>query len=209
MLVIRRIVRQGPTVLLSPAAQPDHAAAARISAPPARVRAVSSAAPRATDDRLANTTSDSMISAAACALSRDAPYCRAMLLARNPRLSARPTPAHAHCGAGGAVTTPASVPSTPAVDAPAARRRRTSRGCALRPARLELAQQDVGQREAEAARQRQPVGDASRAPARARPASSTMHDAGQGQHQPHAAPSGVGRSPSRGQASTTVQAGIR
>src|SRR5205085_3097371 len=90
----------------------DHTAANRISAPPMAMRHVSVAAPRATDEALANTISDSMMSADACASSRAAPYCKATLLARKPRLSARPTTVHASCGAGKAGTTPAPMPTT-------------------------------------------------------------------------------------------------
>ena len=118
---------------------------------------VISAAPSATDDRLANTTSDSMISAAAWAFIREAPYCKATLLARKPRLSAKPTAGPRRLGAGGAGTNPSAMPSKPApaaISAPPPNIARM-RGAAWTP--LQLAQQDVGQREAEAARQRQPV----------------------------------------------------
>ena len=64
--------------------QADQAAAAKISAPPISVRGVSVAAPSATDDRLANTISDSITSAVVCAGRRDAPYCSDRLAARKP-----------------------------------------------------------------------------------------------------------------------------
>ncbi len=192
----------------SPTGQADQAAAARISAPPTRVRVDSSAAPSATDDRLANNTSESMISAAACASRREAPYCSAMLLARKPRLSARPTPAQAACGNAGAPTYPSAVPSTPAAVAsnappPNIARMRAS-GAAARSLRSRMLVSAKLKPPVSASQSEmlsgtgQPV--ASVLSTISTPASASAS---------RSSARGVGCSPSSGQASTTVQAGIR
>src|SRR5262249_55378063 len=75
-------------------ANADHAAASTMSAPPAQMRAVIVDAPSATDETLAKSTSDSMITEVTLAASRAAPYCRQMFANTKPAPSTAAQPHH-------------------------------------------------------------------------------------------------------------------
>jgi hypothetical protein len=176
-------------VRLPVAASADQAAstAARISAPPSSMREPSSAAPSATDDRLANSTSDSITSAVVWAASREAPYCRPRLPPGSP--APAPAPAQPPAGKRGIGRDgPACRPPGGHRRRPASRRRRTWPARAIRRHVVQPAQHDVGHREAEAAHQRQPVGWLR---GMGQPLPGVLdhdHDAGHGQRQPRSGP---------------------
>ena len=183
-------------------------AASNTNAPPSKVRVLSSPAPSQTEEMLANTTSDSMMTEVVLARRRVAPYCSPMLPIRNIRLTA-PTPiSHTPCTGGSIGTSPACTPSMAvkvAMSAPPANMASMLElvGCWCRRRSMTLV----------SAKQKPPIS--------ARPSAMLL---GQGQGDSgdlstittpvrasarRASEPWLGFSPSRGQANTTTQAGIR
>src|SRR5512138_168533 len=82
--------------------QDASSAAETMSSPPTASGMLACAAPSATADALANSTSVTMTTAVALALRRAAPYCSARLLPRKSSPSANAGSIHDQAGGGGA-----------------------------------------------------------------------------------------------------------
>jgi hypothetical protein len=98
-------------------ANADQSAPATISAPPARMRTSSVAAPSATDETLANSTSDSMITEVTLAASLGAPYCRHTLATTKPVPSSAAQPSQPGEARAGESIAPSAVPVSAATPA--------------------------------------------------------------------------------------------
>ena len=83
-----------------PKVSTDSSEANTIRPPPSSVCNVNSPVPNSTDETLAKTTSDSMMSEVALALRCAAPYCSDRLPARKAKLMSSASPAQSSAGAG-------------------------------------------------------------------------------------------------------------